>query len=381
MGFFYSGGGERTVLNQAQGLQQMGHDVCVYAPTVSDDCFPELQNGLEIIELNEWIPKDLAYRSAIGMVASSLNIPYDQLKRNDVIIAHAQPSNWIAYMLRKKYGIPYLAYLHQVNRFFKPRKIDIESGWDTNDNISLLRFLHKGNFVIKYIDEISVKSANMVLTNSAWIKRQIKSYYDLTPNVCYPGVDLHKFTYHVPSKNDRYILSTNRHFPQKRIDYVIHCMKGISESFEDVYCIVTGGFTKHTAELIALRDKLGLDDKVFFTGNVETKKLIKLYENAYTYAYTSPEEDFGLGPVESGACGTPSIVWDYAGPKETVMDGVTGYRIEPYDVKKMTDKHILLLEDPDLRDSLGKNASSYVNNNFSWNKHCRKLLDYSNEII
>ena len=379
MGFFYNGGGERTVLSQAHELQRLGHNVKVYAPTVSENCFPGLQKGLEIIDLNKMIPENLPYRSAIGMICSSLKIPYKEFKNNDILIAHAQPSNWIAYTVRKKYKIPYIAYLHQVNRFFRPRNIDKKTGWNTNKDMALLNILHKGNFAIQKIDDISIKKANLVLTNSKWIKKQIKSYYGISPVICYPGVEVDKFKLN-KSKRKRYILSTNRHYPQKRIDHIIGCMNYISKKIDDVKCIITGKFTNHTKELLDLVNKLDLKDKIIFTGNVSSKKLVQLYREAYTYAFTSPEEDFGLGPLESGSCGTPSIVWNYAGPKETVINGITGYRINPYNIKEMSKYHIYLLENDEIRKRLGLNAYKYVNDKYTWNIHCNKILECINKI-
>jgi len=36
------------------------------------------------------------------------------------------------------------------------------------------------------------------------------------------------------------------------------------------------------------------------------------------------DEDFGMSPVESMACGTPVIGVDEGGLKETIIDGKTG---------------------------------------------------------
>ena len=47
MGFFYSGGGERVVLNQTKELKKRGHCVKVYAPIINDDCFPEIAQNIE----------------------------------------------------------------------------------------------------------------------------------------------------------------------------------------------------------------------------------------------------------------------------------------------------------------------------------------------
>ena len=380
MGFFYSGGGERVVLTQAHELMKMGHYVTVYAPTLNGDCFPELQKGLNLVELSSYLPENVPVRSALGMVSSSFVTPFRDLVDNDVIIAHAQPSNWIAYRLKKRYGIPYISYLHQVNRFFKPRSIDKSSGWKTNNNIAFLELLHKGNFIIKYLDKLSISYADKVLTNSNWIRAQICKYYHIDPVVCYPGAELERFSPRDSKSCKRFILSTNRHFPQKRIDYLIQVMRGIVEKYDDIHCLITGGFTNHTSDLLKLREKYDLTRNVHFTGKLSSHQLDALYGKSYTYAYTSPEEDFGLGPVESGASGVPSIVWDNAGPRETVIDGVTGFRIKPFNVEEMTKRHIQLLEDEELRNRMGENAYYYVNTKFTWKSHCEEINSIINQI-
>lgn len=45
--------------------------------------------------------------------------------------------------------------------------------------------------------------------------------------------------------------------------------------------------------------------------------------------YTPSEEHFGIVPVEAMSYGTPVIAINSGGPKETVLDGVTGYLCEP----------------------------------------------------
>jgi glycosyltransferase involved in cell wall biosynthesis len=41
------------------------------------------------------------------------------------------------------------------------------------------------------------------------------------------------------------------------------------------------------------------------------------------------DEDFGMSPVESMACGTPVIGVNDGGLKETILDGETGILIHP----------------------------------------------------
>jgi hypothetical protein len=50
--------------------------------------------------------------------------------------------------------------------------------------------------------------------------------------------------------------------------------------------------------------------------------------------FTSPidnvQETFGLTPIEAMACGIPQVVSDWDGYKDTVIDGVTGFRVPTF---------------------------------------------------
>lgn len=383
MGFFYSGGGERTVLSEARELGNRGIDVTVYAPTVNRACFPELMDKVKVIEFNRQLPKGIPVRDFLGMTYSSIYIPYGKLNHLDLIIAHGQPSNWIAYNIRKRYSVPYISYLHQVNRLLYPRKVDKDKGWNTNRNIMMLEIMHKNTTIMKKLDTSSVKGADKILTNSNWIKNQIKETYREKSEVCYPGVNENLFH---PKEFDRlnsehYILSTNRHYPQKRLDYVIPLMAELIKHYPSLLCFITGGFTNYTRELRNLMNKTGLQDNIHFTGIINSMELVQKYRESYLYTYTSPEEDLGLGPLEAASCGVPSVVWDHAGPKETVIDNHTGFRAIPYDMNEFVEKHLRLLENRKLRDKLGRNARRHVLDKFTWEKHGDKLMKTISSVI
>lgn len=63
-------------------------------------------------------------------------------------------------------------------------------------------------------------------------------------------------------------------------------------------------------------------------GYVSDEKLINLYGNAIATIFPHHHEEFGLIPVESMACGTPVLTYDYQGPGETVLSGVTGWTVD-----------------------------------------------------
>jgi glycosyltransferase involved in cell wall biosynthesis len=60
-------------------------------------------------------------------------------------------------------------------------------------------------------------------------------------------------------------------------------------------------------------------------GHVSEETLTDLYTNAHYTLFPFSDEVFGYIPVESMACGTPTLTYSLQGPKETVINGVTGW--------------------------------------------------------
>jgi len=381
MGFMYSGGGERTAIYECIFLKKRGHEVSCFAPAVRPDaCYPEL---IKQIDLKGFIPRvrmKLPLRDFLSLSASSILAPIVSPKFNgfDAILCHGQPATWIGYQIARRIGKRYFCYLHQPARFLYPRKIDLKVGWKTKKDFALLNDLVKlGRHFATAFDHVSVVSADSVLVNSEWIGSQVRRIYGIPATVCPPGVDVKKF---VPAEKKSdvmiwglkikapFILSTNRHYPQKGMEYAIEMMPTILREC-DVSLVLTGDFTNYTPRLMQLAKNLRVSHRVIFTNRVSEKSLIELYQNASVYVFTSPCEDFGLGPVEAMACGRPAVVWDYAGPTETVVDGATGYRAKPYQIDDFAEKVIRLLNDANLNRRMAENAVRHVKERYSWNNH------------
>ncbi len=62
-----------------------------------------------------------------------------------------------------------------------------------------------------------------------------------------------------------------------------------------------------------------------FLGKVSVSKLVDLYSNALFILFSFTHEPFGYIPVESMACGTPTLTYDVQGPSESIIDGHTGW--------------------------------------------------------
>lgn len=388
MGFFYSGGGERTVINEALHLQHHGHAVDVFAPIVRrDKCFPDLIQRIRVRGYLPRLPIPIPLREAVSILASSFLTPAFMRKFSyyDALICHGQPSAWIGYQVHQLIKRPYVCYLHQPNRFLYRRRIDVQVGWKVNPSLRALSLLATGpsKRVTRAMDLLSVRESAAVFANSRWTAERVEKIYGRKPTVCYGGVSVGKpvkTDYPVPVERP-FVLSTNRHYPQKRIDWLLEMSPKILETCPDAKIVISGAFTSYTRYLVELRDKLGLKEKIVFLGEVSEEELSSLYRSAAAFAYPAPEEDLGLGPLEAAAHGTPSVVWDYAGPAETVIDRVTGFRARPYDMEDFAIKlgRILTFEDEALE--MGQAAYRHVKDNFTWEKHVSIIEDVLAEVV
>jgi len=388
-GFIYSGGGERIVLEQARGLKRRGYKVEVYAPTYDPErSYPELTREVGVKMLLPTFIEKLPFRNAIRMVATSFLAPFLSLKFReiDIFVGANQPGAWIAYCCAKILKKPYLVYLNHPNRFLYPRPVDRHFGWHTTvrDYQFLYRLIQLGKPFVALTDRASVSSAKALLVNGSYIGGVIEnvyakktvdtpagSYYQLIKNL---GLNPHKaFEGNIKiarrTISKPYLLITNRHDPQKRFDYVIQAMKIVLKEYPDASLVIPGPFTDHTRQLTKLAKKLKVYNKVLFLGQVSENELQELYKHAAVYCYPSPEEDFGLGPLEAGGWGVPTVAWRHGGPTVTVKDRVTGFLAEPYSVKDFAHKILSILKDPKLRVKMGEAAWKRTKEKFSWDDH------------
>jgi len=101
------------------------------------------------------------------------------------------------------------------------------------------------------------------------------------------------------------------------------------------------------------------------------KKLRKLYSECWAVLLTSFNEDWGLTLLEGNSFGKPSITVSAGGPKESQVDGVTGF-VTNANTQDLSQKMTLLARNEKLTRKLGKHA--YRNaKQYSWNHFVRRI--------
>ena len=280
-------------------------------------------------------------------------------------------------MLKK----PYFVYLSQPNRVLYPR--DNEDWQNVRDYYVLSKIIN-GIFrkPIELLDKWSITGGEDLFINGKFVAKEIVRIYKPKKWTDCPGgahlaprkvLNSDRFSGsvsvngHTPAKP--YVLYTSRHEPWKRFNWAIEVISKVIKKYPNVKLVIPGAETTVTPKLVKQAKKLGITDRVIFTGPIKQDALWKLYQNAAVYIFTSPKEDLGIVVQEAQAAGVPVVAWAAGGPTVTVEDKKTGFLIKPFDKDKMAEKISYLLKNPQVRDQMGKAAWIHIKNKFSWEKH------------
>jgi glycosyltransferase involved in cell wall biosynthesis len=375
---------ERPPLFQALFLQKTGHEVTVFASVVDQNkCYPEITRQLFIRPYLFSLPPSIFGKGINHALSLGIMLRPSALKNFDVAICHVQPSPWIGYAVKRRYQIPYIHYAQGICRQLYPREADFQAseGWDFERKVQT-RFL-KMLKPLREFDFNAINNADAIVANSRHVANEIKEIYGRqNVVVSYPGVDLNEFkplpfdqTANVIKKFSicrPFLFTTNRHESHKRLDWLIQIMPLVVKEYPSATLVITGSATRsYTPLLHALAKKLKVERNVVFTGVVSEHDLVSLYNQSDLYLFSPPQEDFGLGPVEAMACGTPVVAWDRVGPKETVADGVTGFLARSYNLDDFAEKVLHILSDGELRRRMEANCFEHIKQNFTWKRHMK----------
>ena len=181
-----------------------------------------------------------------------------------------------------------------------------------------------GHFVRMY-DFESAQTVNLWIANSKNVQGRIKKFYRKDSKVIYPPVDVENIIRKTNKlEKEEYFLTVSRLVGAKGLENVAKAFKKSKYKLKIVG--EAHGFSD-TEEIIR---KLG-GKNIELLGRVDDNELYELYGKAIGFIALARDEDFGMTVVEAQAAGTPVIVFNGGGFKESVVDGETGLLINGTD--------------------------------------------------
>lgn len=144
-----------------------------------------------------------------------------------------------------------------------------------------------------------------------------------------------------------------------------------TKEFEKLYLIIAGGYDKRVEEnveyhqeLIGIADELQVAEKVFFLRSLSDVDKVSVLKHCSIVFYTPTNEHFGIVPLEAMYNEKPVLAHNSGGPRETVVDGITGFLASDED--EFVQKIGPLISKKELRESMGKVGKRRFDDEFSF---------------
>jgi glycosyltransferase involved in cell wall biosynthesis len=149
------------------------------------------------------------------------------------------------------------------------------------------------------------------------------------------------------------VVAVGRYSWQKGFDMLIDAWKVVSARHPDWHLDIYGSGDNISYQKLA--DELCLSSSV--TCHKSVDHVYEKYSESSIYVLSSRYEGFGLVLVEAMGTGLPVVSFACpCGPRDIIEDGVSGYLVEAGDVRKMAEKICYLIENRDVRESMGQAA-------------------------
>ena len=269
------------------------------------------------------------------------------------------PEGWIAWLLKKSRGTPYLCYVHGEEASYGA--LSRELGW-------MMRRVLRG--------------ADLLIANShntARILREQWQVPDAKLRVLHPGVDTRQFT---PAPRDRemrrrlgwddrpVILTVGRLQTRKGHDMMLRALPAIAAQLPEVlYAIVGEG--EERARLQTLIDELRLERHARLLGELQNEALTQAYQQCDLFVLPNRDiqgdiEGFGMVLLEAQACGRPVVAGDSGGTAETMQVGVTGLLLDCETPVELEQAIPTLLKDASRCRTMGEAGRQWVESRFAW---------------
>jgi glycosyltransferase involved in cell wall biosynthesis len=372
--FLYWMGGTKYVFEVLKRLNKE-FDITVIVENVSDLAKENYKKeSIKLISLNKttstsshyWITLPFQIRKTTVLVDNQLKklkIPSDT-----ILVSNMFPMNVVASRLPYKH----------VQYCFEPFAFFHDPDFISNFDFLKRMFIKLVSYLYKNLDIEAAKKANKMITLNNTTAKYIEEIYSQKPAISYTGIDTKHFKPYVSKnltdkyKNKKVIIHSTDYTPVKGTDRMIKIFADVKKKEKSSHLLITSTIKNESVEsdLKKLAKSLGVEKDIEFLGFVDYDLLPQYYSLAKVLVQCSFSERSGttsmaLPVKEAMAAGTLAI--RYPVKNEDVVDGITGYLVDPRDKRKMVKKILTILNmNNSGYNSAVKKARRYVVNKYTW---------------
>ncbi len=235
--------------------------------------------------------------------------------------------------------------------------------------------------VVKHVDHFVAVSRYTagLLQRLGVAEKRISVVPNGTDPSIYKGTDKPAPSWRPGFESKKILLQVGRLVPRKGVDTTLRAL-GILKKTRNDFAYVVVGEGEDEFRLKHLADEQGLAENVHFVGRQSRESLLACYNACDIFVMPSRNqgssvEGFGIVFLEAAACGKPSIGSTAGGIPDAVLDERTGLLVEPDDSHALAEAIARLLDDDELRISLGRSGRDRVLNETNWDTIADRVFE------
>ena len=359
------GGIARVVHDLSKRLIKDGHEVTVI--TYKDGEMSEFENdkGVNVYRIDNYMIHPNNFIDWIMQMNFNMIAKANELIANgekfDVIHAHDWLVAYSAKTLKQSYNIPLISTIHAT-----------EAGRNSGIHDEVQRYINDTEWLLTY-------ESSEVIVNSNYMKCELQRLFGLPfekINVVPNGINInnfagiekdYEFRRQYAMDNEKIILYVGRLVYEKGVQNLISAMPKILNGYNDSKLVIVGRGGMYD-ELKNQAKAIGIENKIYFTGYLNSKQVQKMYKCADVAVFPSTYEPFGIVALEAMLAGVPAVVSDIGGLDEIINHGIDGMKSYAGNSNSIADSVLTLLYDHKLCSNISKNAKAKVKEQFNWNK-------------
>lgn len=386
--FYPNKGGIETYLYYlSREFFALGHKIEILTYRVGDAACEEYFGGIKVIRKEPFWPpsSNSGFTKVLSRLLSLANYPLRKYLKEELIGVDLVLSRSAEFCYATRQVAPNIPLIY-IPAVVTPRYAKYEGV-----NIPFINKIY--SMLIKiprlfWVEREALKKCDGIVTISNVRKNELSDFYKIPSErfkVIPPGVDTERF---IQRKKDiqllkelkidndaEVILTVCRLAPKKNITMLLNAFSKMN--LKKLNLVIVGdGVEKES--LIRLSRKLFIDEKVRFVGFRDDVE--RFYSIADLFILPSIYEGFGHVFLEAMASGVPCMGLKENYPdiivatSEIIIDGKTGYIVDPHPIDNIISKIEIILRDEKLRKNMGENARKICEEKYSWKLHVQNLL-------
>jgi glycosyltransferase involved in cell wall biosynthesis len=292
-----------------------------------------------------------------------------ELSAYDIVHIHSMYlfTSWVAAHYARKYNIPYIVRPHgtldpYIFKRHRLRKSILELLFEKRNfaNAAAVHFTAREEMELARSTGFQFKGAVVPLGVNVGALYPLR---DRTPK---------------PKKS---ILFLGRLNVKKGLDLLAEAFGTLARSRNNLELIVAGP-DEHNYEFQVKRwlIKEGVDGNCIFAGMLTGENKLSALQSADIFVLPSYSENFGIAVVEAMAVGLPVVISDRVNIWREIAEAGAGLVVR-CDVGELTRALSTLLDDQELRLSMGERGRQLVERSFTWQVTAREMADLYERIV